>query len=91
MAQQEETALTPEQKTLVQNSFTKVVPIADQAANIFYGRLFELDPTLKPMFPEDMTEQKKKLMQMIAAAVRGLDDLDGLVPVVQDLGVRHVS
>lgn len=83
--------MTPDKKILVQNSFTKVVLIATQAAGIFYDRLFELDPTLRPMFPDDMTEQKQKLMQMIAAAVRGLDDLDALVPVVQDLGVRHVG
>jgi nitric oxide dioxygenase len=76
---------------LVQDSFSKVVPIADQAAGLFYDRLFELDPALRTMFPEDMTEQKKKLMQMIASAVRGLDDLESLVPVVRDLGVRHAG
>ncbi len=83
--------MTPEQKTLVQDSFAKVAPIADQAAGLFYERLFEIDPALRPMFPENMAEQKKKLMQMIAAAVRGLDDLGSLVPVVRDLGVRHVG
>lgn len=83
--------MTPEQKVLVQESFQKVVPIADQAAALFYKKLFELDPSIKPMFPNDLEEQGKKLMNMIAAAVNGLDDLDALVPVVQDLGVRHVD
>ena len=65
-------------KEFVQSSFAKVVPIADTAADLFYNRLFELDPSLRVLFKSDMTEQKKKLMQMLAAAVRGLDDLNSL-------------
>ena len=81
--------LTETQKALVQESFGAVAPIADDAAALFYRRLFELDPSLRQMFPGDMSEQRKKLMQMITAAVKGLDRLDHLVPVVQDLGRRH--
>ena len=81
--------LTPIQISLVQGSFAKVAPIADAAAEMFYRRLFELDPTLSRLFKGDMKQQGKKLMQMIGAAVRGLDDLARLVPVVQQLGVRH--
>ena len=83
--------MTPEQKTLVQESFGKVAPIADQAAALFYRRLFELDPGVKPLFKTDLDEQGRKLMQMIATAVNGLDDLEALVPAVQDLGRRHVA
>lgn len=83
--------MTPEQKVLVQQSFTKVVPIADQAAALFYQRLFSLDPTLQPLFRGNMEEQGRKLMKMIGTAVNGLDDLDALVPAVQDLGRRHVG
>jgi hemoglobin-like flavoprotein len=83
--------LTVAQKTLVQNSFATIAPIADDAAVLFYGRLFELDPSLKLMFRGDMAEQRKKLMQMLTAAVKGLDRLDQLVPVVEDLGRRHVA
>jgi hypothetical protein len=36
--------MTPEQVALVQESFAKVAPIADQAAIMFYDRLFELAP-----------------------------------------------
>jgi len=54
--------MTPEQIKLVQDSFKSVIPIADTAADIFYGRLFEVAPQLRPMFPQDMSEQKKKLM-----------------------------
>ncbi len=83
--------LTPTQKALVQNSFATIAPIADDAAALFYVRLFELDPSLRRLFPEDLSGQRKKLMQMLTAAVKGLDRLDQLVPVVQDLGRRHVA
>ena len=83
--------VTPAQKTLVQASFVSIATIADDAAVLFYQRLFELDPALRPMFRGDMAEQRKKLMQMITAAVKGLDRLDQLVPVVQDLGRRHAG
>lgn len=82
--------LTLAQKELVQSSWEKVVPIADTAAELFYGKLFELDPDVKPLFAEsDMKEQGKKLMQMIGVAVKGLDTLGELVPAVQKLGERH--
>jgi hemoglobin-like flavoprotein len=83
--------LTVTQKTLVQNTFAAIVPIADDAAALFYRRLFELDPSLERMFRGDMKEQRKKLMQMLTAAVKGLDRLEQLVPVVEDLGRRHAG
>ena len=83
--------MTPEQKNLVQSTFADVVPIADTAAKLFYSKLFELDPELKPLFKGNMDEQGRKLMQVIGVAVNGLDDLDKIVPVVQDLGKRHVD
>ena len=76
---------------LVQESFSKVAPIAEQAAAMFYARLFELDPALTKLFKGDMKQQGRKLMAMIGAAVRGLDDLEKLVPVVQQLGARHAG
>jgi hemoglobin-like flavoprotein len=83
--------MKPIQKMLVKQSFAKVMPIADKAAELFYGRLFVLDPAVKPLFKGDMKEQGRKLMRMIATAVNGLDDLEALVPAVQDLGRRHVA
>jgi len=83
--------LTNTQKVLVQESFAAVAPIADDAAVLFYRRLFELDPSLERMFKGDMTEQRRKLMQMLTAAVKGLDRLDQLVPVVEELGRRHAG
>ena len=81
--------VTQIQKTLVQRTFAMVAPVADEAAQLFYRRLFELDPCLHRLFQGDMTEHRRKLMQMVAAAVKGLDHLDRLVPVVQDLGRRY--
>jgi hemoglobin-like flavoprotein len=82
--------LTATQKSLVQNSFATIVPIADDAAALFYQRLFELDPSLQGMFRGNMIEQRKKLMQMLTAAVKGLDRIEQLVPVLQELGRRHI-
>jgi hemoglobin-like flavoprotein len=84
-----ESIVTPQQIELVQSSFKKVVPIAGTAADLFYDRLFEIAPTVRPMFPEDLGEQKKKLIGMLATAVNSLHKLDTIVPVVQDLGRRH--
>jgi hemoglobin-like flavoprotein len=83
--------LTEQQITLVQSSFKDVAPIADVAAELFYARLFELDPTLRPMFRGDLKEQGRKLMQMLSVAVNGLNKLDKIVPAIQDLGKRHVT
>ncbi|MHA7985115.1 globin family protein [Rathayibacter sp. CAU 1779] len=80
-----------EQVELVQSSFAKVAPIADQAAVIFYDELFERDPSLRPLFTEDMTEQRKKLMTMLAMAVNGLTNWDATQRVVANLGARHVG
>jgi len=83
--------LTAAQKSLVQNSFATIVPIADDAAVLFYRRLFEIDPALQAMFRGDMAEQRRKLMQMLTAAVKGLDRIEQLIPVVEDLGRRHAA
>jgi hemoglobin-like flavoprotein len=83
--------MNAQDKILVQSSFEKVVPIAGKAADLFYDRLFELDPTLRPMFSQDMTEQKKKLMQMLATAVTNLHQVEKIIPAVEDLGRRHVA
>ncbi|MBI1390804.1 MAG: hemin receptor [bacterium] len=83
--------ITPEQINLVQSSWGMVAPISGTAAELFYGRLFELDPGLRPLFKSDIKEQGKKLMQMISVAVQGLNNLDGIVPAVQSLGKRHVG
>lgn len=81
--------MTPEQIILVQSSFAKIAPIADLAASLFYDRLFEIDPTLRHMFPEDLSDQKRKLMHMLQIAVNGLNRLTNLIPALEELGRRH--
>ena len=81
--------MTPRQIALVQDSFARVAPIAGDAADIFYARLFEAAPAVRSLFPDDMSEQKDKLMAMLGVAVNGLSDLDAILPAVRALGVRH--
>lgn len=85
----EEGPVTSNEKYLVQETFALVEPIAEAAAEMFYNKLFELDPSLRDMFSGDMKAQGRKLMATLKVAVKGLDDLEKLVPVVQDLGRRH--
>ncbi|MDO9060727.1 MAG: globin family protein [Bradyrhizobium sp.] len=79
------------QVKLVQESFSKVVPISETAAVIFYDRLFEVAPAVKAMFPSDMTGQRKKLMMMLAAVVNGLGNLESILPAARALAKRHVG
>ncbi len=83
--------MTEKQIELVQTSWEKCIPIADTAASIFYAKLFELDPSLKALFTSDIKEQGKKLMTMINTAVRGLNNLEGIVGAVQAMGKRHTG
>jgi nitric oxide dioxygenase len=77
---------------LVQESFAKVVPIKDAAAEIFYSDLFETAPEVKPYFANsDMSEQGSKLMATLGVVVNGLRDLDKIVPVAQKLAIGHVD
>jgi hemoglobin-like flavoprotein len=87
----EETIMTPQQITLIQNSWTEVVPISETAAGLFYQRLFALDPSVRPMFKGDMREQGLKLMKMLGLIVNSLTRLDELVPAAQDMARRHVG
>ena len=83
--------MTKEQIALVQNTFDKVKPIAPAAAQLFYNRLFEVDPSLRSLFKIDMTEQGAKLMHMIGVAAAGLSHPESIASAVQDLGRRHVA
>ena len=83
--------MTPEQVSLVKKSWQKVVPIAEQAAKLFYNRLFELDPSARPIFKTDLKEQGRKLTTTINTVVVGLGKIESLVPAVENLGRRHVG
>jgi nitric oxide dioxygenase len=84
--------MTPIEITLIRDSWAAVEPIADAAAGLFYGRLFELDPAIERLFRRtDMDAQRKNLMQTLTVVVRSLDKLDQIVPAVQALGRRHAG
>ena len=83
--------MNPTQIKLVQDSFAKVAPISEQAAVLFYGRLFEVAPSVRAMFLDDMTEQRKKLMATLAVVVGGLSNLEAVLPAASALAKRHVN
>ncbi|WP_398478800.1 globin family protein [Tardiphaga sp.] len=83
--------MTPDQIALVQDSFKKVVPIADVAADLFYGRLFEIAPEVKPMFRGDIKEQGRKLMATLGVVVTGLTRLETVLPAASALARKHVD
>ena len=82
--------MTPEQKTLVQETWRQVAPIADVAVGLFYGRLFRIDPSTRPLFAGvDFERQREKLVQTLSTVVGNLDGIEDLVPTIEDLGRRH--
>jgi hemoglobin-like flavoprotein len=83
--------VTPQQVKLVQDSFAKVAPIADIAADLFYDRLFSIAPQARSLFSRDLAQQKRKLIQMLTTAVTNLNQVEKIIPAVEDLGRRHVG
>jgi hemoglobin-like flavoprotein len=83
--------IPPKQIELLQKSWDAVVPILDVAATLFYDRLFAIDPSAKALFTGDFESQKKKLMQTIGGAVKGLQTPSVLIGTLERLGVRHVG
>ena len=81
--------MTPECIRTVQSTWVRLLPIKDLAAQVFYERLFELDPSLRALFRGDMREQGEKVMQVLDAAVNGLSRLERITAAIQDLGRRH--
>ena len=84
--------MTPQQQTLISQTWAQVAPIADDAAHLFYERLFQLDPSLRRLFSRtDMDAQRKNLVQTLAVVVKGIDNLEPLIPAVEALGRRHAG
>ena len=83
--------MTPDQIKAVQESFAKVAPISEQAAALFYGRLFEIAPSVAPLFRGDLQEQGRKLMATLAVVVNGLSNLETILPSTSALAKRHVG
>jgi nitric oxide dioxygenase len=83
--------MTPDQVKAIQESFAKVAPIAEQAAALFYRRLFETAPAVKPLFRGDMAEQGRKLTATLAVVVNGLGNIEAILPAASALAKRHVA
>jgi len=83
--------MTPEQIEIVKRNFIQIAPLEDEVATGFYERLFQLDPSLRSLFKEDLSEQKKKLIMMLEFAVGTLDRIDVFEPSLEELGRRHVA
>src|SRR5678816_4513164 len=89
--EQDREDMTPRQIALVNESWNSVQSLSDAAAQLFYARLFALDPSLRPMFRGELREQGRKLIAMISVAVNGLSRIETLVPVIEALGRRHAG
>jgi hemoglobin-like flavoprotein len=83
--------MKPEQILLVRSSFAKLGALGDHAAVLFYQRLFELDPSLKPLFRSDPAQQRVQLMAALRTVVGALDRLEHILPMLRDLGRRHAG
>jgi hemoglobin-like flavoprotein len=84
--------MTPQQQTLIRDTWAQVTPIADTAASLFYDRLFELDPAIARMFSAtDMAAQRRNLVQTLAVVVKSIDSLESILPAVEALGRRHAG
>ena len=83
--------MTPQQIKLVTDSFMKVLPIAGVTADLFYDHLFEIAPEVRPLFPDDLVEQKKKFIATLAMLISNLHEFGKIAPVVANLGTRHVA
>ena len=83
--------MTPLQIAHVQNSFAKVAHDPGQVSALFYARLFALNPQLRRLFAKNMARQERKLMEILSLVVNSLDTVGGMVPILRDLGARHVN
>lgn len=83
--------MTARQMQMVRESFPVIREVAGPLSQLFYGRLFELQPGLRPMFRHDLASQGRKLMEMLSVIVDHLDRLESLDPVLRELGRRHAG
>jgi hemoglobin-like flavoprotein len=83
--------MTADQRRLVRDSFESLRPIAGPVALLFYGKLFEMAPSVRPMFHNDLALQGRKLMDMLSAVVESLDDFESIRPKLDELGRKHAT
>jgi hemoglobin-like flavoprotein len=58
---------------------------------LFYGRLFELDPSARRLFHIDLAVQARKIIDMIRTVIESLDQFDSIRPKLAALGHQHVG
>ncbi len=76
----------------LETSFDLVSPRGDELMDVFYARLFATAPAVKPLFAgTDLRKQKIMLLRVLGLLRRSLRDLDPIVPILHDLGARHVA
>jgi len=83
--------VNPAQQEIVRTTFAKLAVMPEVAGALFYQRLFDLNPELRPLFKNDMRIQGVKLMTMLAMVVYNLHEPGQVLPAIRDLGVRHVG
>ena len=83
--------MTPEQVNLIQETFQSIVPVKETAAETFYNQLFQLDPSIRPLFTGNLEEQGRALMAAIGTVVDGLGNPEAVVPTIEQLGIRHLD
>ncbi len=84
-------AITARQAALIHDSFAEIAPESDLIAAIFYDRLFEIAPQMRPYFRDDMTEQRVKFMATLSMLLNSLSNLDIVLPAAGKLARRHVN
>jgi hemoglobin-like flavoprotein len=84
-------SLTADQKRLVRTSFESLEEYSDSVVQLFYGRLFEIAPQVRPLFRVDITNQSRKLLDMLTTIVSAIDNFEALRPRLEDLGYKHVA
>jgi hemoglobin-like flavoprotein len=91
MIAQKNPEMTPEQKWMVRRSFPAIATLSRAISMLFYGRLFQVDPSLRPMFKQDIEVQGRKLMDMLSALMSHIDSIEDMIPLLKALGQRHVG
>lgn len=84
-------SISPQQANLAKKAFVRIAPVSDMLGALFYARLFELDPALRPLFKVDLEEQAHSLMTMLGLCVEGLDEKEELIYALHNLGTRHAE
>ncbi|HTM59197.1 MAG TPA: globin domain-containing protein [Burkholderiales bacterium] len=83
--------MTPDEVHVVQTTWRAVLPVGGTFAELFYGRLFALDPELKKLFRDDIVEQGRNLTAMLSVAAANVGKPERISVALRNLGKRHVA